>query len=199
MVARKVVSPELLAEGKSLYEETLTPVHEIWTRMGLSHHTFYALRRREGWKRRRYSSGDMADAAATTALPAPADNANDEAALAPISEERRAVLRARAFRAAEIQMDTIERILRTLQPGNAAQSERSARVIASLNSSLREIAAITEPTTASDAADPDAVPRDIDELRLELARRIHAFVGQHGRVDRLDAEASDPALDQSGL
>ena len=36
MVARKVVSPELLAEGKSLYEETLTPVHEIWTRMGLA-------------------------------------------------------------------------------------------------------------------------------------------------------------------
>ena len=40
MVARKVVSPELLAEGKSLYEETLTPVHEIWTRMGLSRRVF---------------------------------------------------------------------------------------------------------------------------------------------------------------
>jgi hypothetical protein len=197
MIARKMIAPELMVECRRLYEETLTPAHEIWARMGLSRDAFYVRVREEGWQRRRYSSSGMADVPAVSALAVPAD----EPAPAPVSEERRAVLRARAFRAAEIQMDTIERILRTLQPGNAAQSERSARVIASLNGSLREITAITtpEPTTASDAADPDAVPRDIDELRLEIERRIHAYVWQNGDMHRTDDEIFDPALDQSGL
>ena len=74
-------------------------------------------------------------------------------------------------------MDAIESIQRSLRPAEM-QSERTVRILATLNKALREIAAISKPdeTTPSDANDNDPVPHDIDEFRRELARRIKGLV-----------------------
>jgi hypothetical protein len=56
--------------------------------------------------------------------------------------------------------------------------ERDARALAALTRTLRELNGLLsqrQPPAAADA-DDDPVPEDIDEFRLELARRIHAFV-----------------------
>jgi hypothetical protein len=195
MPPRKEIAPDVMAECRMLYEQTLTPVHEIWTRMGLSRDAFYIRAREEGWQHRRGPDSPLADLAAELD---PADCADEEGEPpAPVSEERRAALRARNFRAAEKQMDTIERILASLQTVNVPQSERAARIISNLNRALRETEQITrpEPTPADDAADSDAIPRDLDELRLELARRIHAFFAERSDIDRRGAAVGDAALD----
>lgn len=97
----------------------------------------------------------------------------DETARSP-----RAALYARVYRAAQAQMDTLELVQKTLQPTQPAQAERTARVTATLNKTLLEIAALARPDEGAppDEADDDPVPRDIDEFRRELARRIRGFV-----------------------
>jgi len=72
MPARIEVAPELIAEGKHLYEETLIPTDEIGARMGLSRSAFYLRVKEWKWKRRRYSTGIAEDAAKTSEpLPRP--------------------------------------------------------------------------------------------------------------------------------
>jgi hypothetical protein len=50
--------------------------------------------------------------------------------------------------------------------------------MASISRALREIATLVQPdeVKAPDDADDDPVPRDIDEFRNELARRIRGFI-----------------------
>jgi hypothetical protein len=197
MPPRKEVPPDVMAECRVLYEQTLTPVHEIWTRMGLSRDAFYIRVRDEGWQHRRGPDSPLADLAAGLD-PADCGGETEESEpLAAVTEERRAALGARNFRAAEKQMDTIERILASLQAVSVPQSERAARIISNLNRALRETEQITrpEPSPANDAADPDAIPRDLDELRLELAQRIHAFFAERHETDARRAAVGNTALD----
>ena len=97
--------------------------------------------------------------------------------------DRRRVLVERLWRAAGKQVRAIERRL-----GDGEQEpperERDARMLAVLVKTLRELAALdparnSEPPPA-EPEDDDPVPRDIDEFRRELARRIQAFVGSQG-------------------
>jgi hypothetical protein len=197
MPARKEIAPDVMAECRMLYEQTLTPVHEIWTRMGLSRDAFYIRVREEGWQHRRGPDSPLAGLAAELDPADCAEDSQESEPPAPVSEERRAALRARNFRAVEKQMDTIERILASLQAVNVPQSERAARIISNLNRAMRETEQITrpEPSSANDAADPDAIPRDLDALRLELARRIHAFFAERHETDAGGGAVADAALD----
>ena len=119
MPPRLDVPPELLAEGQYLYEETLTPVLDICARMGVSRSVFYARVLEGKWRRRHYSASEVAAAdienapAETTPQSEPAADAADTPPVAPagVTAEQRAALYARAYRAAEQQMDTIECIL----------------------------------------------------------------------------------------
>lgn len=97
----------------------------------------------------------------------------------------RVALVQRLWRTAETQVRDIEaRLARAdLVP---TERERDARVLAVLVKTLRELTALddlnarTKPAAADDGA--DAAPRDMDEFRRELARRIAAFVD--ARLDR---------------
>lgn len=187
MVAKKIIAPEVLAKAKYLYEETLTPIEEICAVMGASRSVFYRYMREEKWVRRRYSSGENAIEHDAVAQP-PADLSVAIAALDGVREEEdaaqaftpeeRAALSARVFRAVQTQMATIEGVLKSFQPTQSeAQSERTVRIIAALNKSLREISAMLGPERMPPHdADDDPVPRDIDEFRRELARRIRSFI-----------------------
>jgi hypothetical protein len=191
MAARKEIAPELLAEGKYLYEHTLTSVEEIAARMEISRSTLYVRLRAWGWQRRRYSPSAAADGdrraesncAAAVASRGPAEemyvepdrSSADDAS--PVTVEKRAALFARAFRAAELQMDSIETAMKQLC-ATPAPFERTARALAMLNRSLRDILTLTkaDEMTPADEADDDAIPRDMDEFRRELARRIQQLV-----------------------
>jgi len=111
-------------------------------------------------------------------------------------QDNRTAMVRRLWRAAEAQVRDIEvRLMRTeLEP---AARERDARALAVLVKTLRELTALDpqqpNPKTAAPAegdADDDAIPRDMDEFRRELARRMDAFVDARlGRGVPGDADA----------
>jgi hypothetical protein len=204
--SRKQIAPELVAEGRRLYEQTLTPVPDIAAMMGISRTTFNDRAREWGWTKRHAHDGavDLARAvrgAAVAALTSnavtvceaqPADAARSEA----LPPARRVAVAARIQSVVEREMDAVERVLDKLGPADQAEAERTARTLASLARTLREIAALTRPDEVMppDDADDDPIPRDIDEFRRELARRIHAIIdarrsGEGGRGDEAAAGA----------
>jgi hypothetical protein len=208
IMAKKEIAPELLAEARRLYEQTLAPVDDIASVLGMTRTPFYKIVNREGWRGRRARSGTFHFASALTAegvgalMPAPADQprAEMEVNREPVAPWQRNALAQRIMIAAERDIDAVERILAKVGPNDAIEIEYSARVVASVARTLREIAALNEPNevTPADDTDDDPVPLDIDEFRLELARRIHVLVdarrnresgGGGGAVARLEPPA----------
>jgi hypothetical protein len=183
VAAHKIqVAPELIAEGKRLHETTLTPLCDIAAAMGLSRGTLANRIREWGWKRRRPSSGTVdifhavrgaTAAVATAETPMPATGVAD-----PVSPQQRAALAQRIQNVVEREMTVIERAVGVLGPSNEAEAERTVRTLAGISRTLREIAALNRPDEVAppDEADDDPVPRDLDEFRNELARRIRGFV-----------------------
>jgi hypothetical protein len=172
------IPPELLAEGKRLYEQTKTPLHEIAAMMGISRATLRNRIREWGWTRRQQPSRalDLLHAVRGAAV---AVTTNElQGAAAPVTPERRAAIAARIMDVVERQMDAVERVLDTVQPNDQGEGERGTRMLASISQTLRETAALVAPeeTTQPNETDDDTPPRDIDAFREELARRIHAFI-----------------------
>jgi hypothetical protein len=95
----------------------------------------------------------------------------------------RTALVARMWRTAERQVEEIEDRLKAAGLP-LAEHESSARTLAVVAKTLRELAAVDEAQkpgkgkkqTPEDDIDDDPVPRNIDEFRRELARRIDALV-----------------------
>jgi hypothetical protein len=94
----------------------------------------------------------------------------------------RAALVTRMWRTAERQVEEIEDRL-AVAGLELAERESNARTLAVVAKTLRELAAVDEAETTrkgkkqpSDDDIDDDVPRDIDEFRRELARRINALV-----------------------
>jgi len=82
------------------------------------------------------------------------------------------------MRAVECQMDAIDRIVKNIAPSDQIEAEHGARTLASVSRTLREIQALNKPEDEAppDDVDDDPIPRDIDEFRRELARRIRGFI-----------------------
>ena len=95
------------------------------------------------------------------------------------SGDRTALIK-RMWRAADAQVQEIEN--RLLQDSRKPlERERDARMLAVLARTLRELAALDETkqrkqTAAS--ADDEAVPRDMDELRRSLARKLETLIAE---------------------
>lgn len=97
--------------------------------------------------------------------------------------------------------DAIERELSKIEliigsrmiPAQRIEAESRARVLASLARTLKEVMRLREQERAGDdiikAADDDAVPRDLDEFRRELSRRLEGMVA--GRAP-LPSGGNDP-------
>jgi hypothetical protein len=92
---------------------------------------------------------------------------------------------ARVGDAIERELRKIERIIGNpvrLHPSERIESESRARVLASLARSMKEVMRLREQERdamhdATKAADDDAIPRDLDEFRRELSRRLEGLVG----------------------
>ncbi|MEI9803939.1 MAG: hypothetical protein WDN48_05060 [Pseudolabrys sp.] len=188
MVAKKQISPERLAEAKRLYEQTLAPVDDIAAMVGLSRTNFYKRVREGKWRGRRAQVGtfEFARALSGDAVTAMIGAAAESRAeilppCPPVSPQQRAAIAHRMLSVVEKQMDAIARIVDNIKPTNPAEAEQGARAVAFVTRSLREIAALNknEDEAPSDEAADDPLPRDIDEFRYELARRIHEIVEGH--------------------
>jgi hypothetical protein len=195
------IAPELAAEGKRLYETTMTTIADIAALMGVSRRTLENRIVEWNWKRRRQPSGAIdifhavrgaAAAVATAETPPP-----EAAIAAPALAQQRAALAQRIQNVVEREMAVVERVVNLLGPADEAEAERTVRTLAGISRTLREIAALNQPdeVTPPNETDDD-VPRDIDEFRRELALRIHALIdarrddesgGAVGAVARLEA------------
>jgi len=89
--------------------------------------------------------------------------------------DKRIAMTARLWRAAAAQVREIEQCLRRKEQP-AGERERTARAIAVLAKTMRELTLFDERNKAPQVKDDDAGPRDIDEFRRELARRMDALV-----------------------
>ena len=180
MSPRIVIAPELIAEGKRLYEQTLTSMADIAALLGISPRTLECRVREWNWRRRRTSGrpvellqavrGAVAAVATDPAQPS-------EAGSAPVSPQRRMAIAKRIQGVVERHLAAVEKVLAVLGPDEPAEAARTARTLAGLSRTLREVAALNEPEQAPpDEADDNSIPGDIDEFRNELARRINALI-----------------------
>jgi hypothetical protein len=194
-MAKKIeIAPELIVEGRDLYENGLTSIEEIAARMKISRSTLYARMREGKWQRRRYSPSAAADEVVAMTVPAPVPAMPDgpsvedkrcepqQSVADKVTLEQRAALFVRAFRTAELQMDSIEGAVKQLN-ATPASFERTARALAMLNRSLRDVLILTkaDETALSNEADNNLIPRDMDQFRRELAQRIQRLVDAERR------------------
>jgi hypothetical protein len=102
----------------------------------------------------------------------------------------RAALVARMWRAAERQVEQIEHRLKAAGL-ELPERESNTRMLATMAKTLRELAAFDEAQKPRGKETPDAddntVPRNVDDLRRELARKLELFVA--GRAHRVPGNA----------
>lgn len=201
MAAKREIAPELLAEAKRLYEQTLAPVDEITAMLRINKDRFYLIARREGWRKRRarvatFEFSKALGAAAAVTLSQGRQQGAPLAAVLPMSPEQRVTIARHLMAATEEALDAIKRVTAQVRPATPAEADRNALTMASISRSLREIATFIQPdeVKTADDADDDPVPRDMDEFRNELARRIRGFIQA-----RSAGAAGVPALPEAAM
>jgi hypothetical protein len=185
-MARIDLSPAQLADARNLYEQTLVPVEDIARSLGVSERWFYREITQLGWRRRRCQARSFhfakALSEAAAQLPARLEQAVPPAP--PCDPARlaaaRLALAIKLHATADRVLDSVAQVVAALDPANQAEAQRSACILAQIAHALREVAHLTEPEPAAAAHEPeqddDPVPRDLDEFRRELARRIRGFI-----------------------
>ena len=190
------IAPERIADGKRLYELTLTPVPDIAAMMGVSRKTLERRVHEWGWTLR--SAPRHATDRALVAMAPTGAVVNGEpkpAVAVSLSSETRSVLAARIQGIVAQGLDAVERVLSKVGPADEGGAERSARTLAAVARTLQEMAAFTKPEEATppDDADDDPIPRDIDEFRRELTRRIRGFIeARRADASRLRDDSEAP-------
>lgn len=191
------IAPERIAECRHLYELTSTPVPDIAAMIGISRRTLDRRIVEWGWTPR-HAPRHATDRALVAAPPSQSPVSAD-AASAPANESD--LRKANALRIQQLVATTlaaVEGVLAKVGPADEGGAERSGRTLAAVARTLQEMSAIAQPddeTPPDDADhDDDFGPRDIDEFRQELARRIRGIVeARRARVSgRADGLPADP-------
>lgn len=203
LVAKKEIAPELLAEAKRLYEQTLAPVDDIAGMVGLSRTNFYKRVRAGGWRGRRAKAAPfqfaraLSGGGATLLAVPPAEQPRAEIAAPddPKSPQQRLALAQRLLAVVEVEMAAIERIATAVKPLDQTEAEQGSRTIANVSRVTREIKELIQPEneTPADDVDNDPMPRDIDEFRRELSRRLRGII--EARRARISERPDGPATD----
>jgi hypothetical protein len=204
-------TPEMLASLKRAYEDTDEPMRLIADRHEIGITTLQTLATREGWAKRSQRMRDRPASALvfeqsepplapSPPLPLPpagqavnAGSGSDEIAAAPLPE---APAEAQPPRSPAARLEAL--ILKRIAAEEAradsymlrhGAADRCARTLVILGQALTVVQKLraAEPS----AEDDDPVPSDVDEYRLELARRIRAFVEA-----RQAAAEGEPAAEQ---
>jgi len=170
-------TPEQVALARRLYRDS-EPVNAILTATRLTRPIFY-----------RCLAGDFADGSDLQPEPIPLRRAGKRSADGGTG---RGALIARMWRTAERQVDEIDK--RLSDSGlERAERESSARTLAVVAKTLRDLAAFDEEGNPRDRKpsgdeplkddDDESVPRNVEDLRRALAQKLDAFVA--GRSDRV--------------
>jgi hypothetical protein len=90
----------------------------------------------------------------------------------------------RVSRAAEREIALIEVIVggNHIKPAQRTEAERRARTLASLARTLAALRMLRNDEQRRSSRDDDAVPRDLDELRRALSRRLEQMVADGARL-----------------
>lgn len=177
MSTRKPIADDVMAQGRRLYEDTDLPVRDIALTMGICHTTLYRNVENWGWTKRPPPGFGMRPQRGRRG---PQDR---------IDAMRHGLVE-RIQRAVASQLTSLEGRFGEEGAAGGTDRERSARALASLARTIRELHAIELAADKSarkkdDEDDDDAVPRDIDELRRALAERLERLLA--ARDDRPDA------------
>ncbi len=171
---RMVIPAEKIAEGRFLYEQTLMPIEDVAGTMGISRATLQNRINEWGWNKRSY---DL-----RARRPAKAASPGDTQVFTPgypRAGTDRVALVARLQQSVEKQLDVVDAIASSGQ--TRGEAERTVRMFAGLSRTLREMWRLDSPLPAPDSEDD--IPRDVDELRRELSRKLAALVaGRAGAV-----------------
>ena len=177
------IPPELAAKGKYLFEETNALRQDIAAVMGISPDT---LRRRSiewGWKPRpRLSAVRASRLAGGTRFATRQHHAGSAGDPAAAARRRAVALRIMAM--LEDELARIETTFREAGVSAGGAFDNRIRAILGVTKALREVELMTKPDEVipPDAADNET-PRNIDEFREALARRIESFVTAQQNAD----------------
>jgi hypothetical protein len=192
--AKRLFTPEQIAQARHLYEQTQTPLTDIAALLQVSGHTLRARVKEFGWrarnpKGRSFSPEQLlpskADASAAKEKKETEGNAAGEIAQYPPIDRVARV--ARLERIVERQIDVIETLMAKMGAALPDDPERATRSLAVLHRTLQELLRQEPPGPTEGADDDDSVPCDLDELRRELSRRLAAIVAR--RADRVPGES----------
>lgn len=193
---KKTFAPDAIANARRLYEHTKTPLGQVAAALGITRGTLAARIIEWGWtpratagsgakrktRRARSVRKTRACTSSTEKHKPSLEPKSPRAAprVPPRDGDRRAspdpeALAARVQRVVERELDAIDRILGTIGAADAAEAERSARTLASLARALKEVMRLAAPDEPAEPDDDDPMPRDLDEFRRELARRLEAL------------------------
>jgi hypothetical protein len=197
-------SPELIAAVRHDYESTDKSLGRIAADHRLSERTVNRMRDREDWSRRSERVRELSPAARALqeatrllaerqALPpsptlprkgggsgkaVPALQEDSAAQDASAAHDNRTAIVERIERlvARELQAEEAVRAQLGPLPRPAADAERGARTLSTLTQTLHALARLRSGLLPDHGPADDDLPRDIDEFRRGLARRIRLFV-----------------------
>jgi hypothetical protein len=195
--SRVKFTPEALEDARRRYEETDEVQTAIASSLGIDRGTLTRLARTSGWVLRK--DRPPLDLPQAVALDHEASEAIAKLAAADAPGEggdsaggaTDGSVADRLEAALEKELRKVESLRRT--PGNAMQraidDERTARTLATLTETLFKVRRLRQPGSLQATDDDD--PADADEFRVNLARRIEAFV--RSRIDAIVSGGSEPA------
>ena len=183
---KKTFALEQIEAARMLYQDRQTSLDAVAASLGITRRTLDAWVTEWGWPPRsaapRRSAGRARKKKSARAPRTEAARKMPEAASQPPTGSSRrpaatpAALAARVQRVVERELDAIDQVLSILGAADQAEAERSARTLASLARALKEVMRLTAPELTPEAdEDDDGGPRDLEEFRRELARRLEAL------------------------
>ena len=219
--AHRTYTPELLANGQYRVEQTDEPWASIAADFGIQPYSMRRLAKRMNWIRPEKPPRDLLPAARLLAQAdalekgeggdarqPPTFIAASSSAVAPTAAAPPAVAASaappvtdaaaieRLHQAVLEELATVEAMraeLRTL-PRRPLDAERTARTISSLTDTLQKLQRLRCGLSTSGPNDDD-LPADIDAFRLDLARRIDAFVASRTEPCDADGDSGPHAVD----
>ena len=192
-------TPEALADIRQRYVETDEPQQSIANDYSVHRKTIDQVARRQEWPRRKERRPrDVPEDLKLAKQAVTAVRAVGKEAVAPgssrMSAAERAALADRLERQVEQQLAELER--RQAIVGNEvsaqADADRAARIVGRLTETLHKVRHLRSPDmTPADGIPACDIPKDIDEFRHRLARRMRDFV--RSRIgDRLPDREDEP-------
>ena len=185
MPAKRIAIPKKkLAQGRFMYEQTLAPMDDIASVLGISRGTLANRVNELGWQKR--CEDTRARGFQRYRKRAPADEQDEPPRGYPRAAGERLALVERLREAVDKQIGHVDSILSHTEMQLPDEAERTARMLAGLARTLREMTRLEMPAPPEPDDDSD-MPRNVDDLRRELLRKMDALIAE--RSDQATGEA----------